>query len=78
MDMTQTPSGTHSNGEEAQLTGQKAAQDISEEARERAQEEFVHLAPGPSDPLHFGGEGAKTQLDEDPISEVNPFQESRP
>lgn len=74
--MAQTPSGTHSDG--AQLTGQEAAQNISEEARERAQEEFSHLTPGPSDPLHFGGEGAKTQLDEDPISEVNPFQESRP
>ncbi len=74
--MAQTSSGTPSNG--AQLTGQEEAQNISEEARERAQEEFAHLAPGPSDPPHFGGEGAKTQLDEDPISEVNPFQESRP
>lgn len=74
--MAQTPSGTHSD--EAQMTGQEAAQNISEEARERAQEEFAGLAPGPSDPLHFGGGGVKTQLDEDPISEVNPFQESRP
>jgi len=61
-----------------QPTGQEVAENISEEAREHALEEFAHLTPGPTDPLHFGGEGAKTQLDEDPISEVNPFQESRP
>ena len=74
--MAQTPSGAHSDG--AQLTGQEAAENISAEARERAQEEFTQLAPGPSDPLNFGSGGVTTQTDEDPISEVNPFQESRP
>ena len=59
-------------------TGQEIAQTIGGDALERAQEEFSHLAPGPSDPLRFGDEGQKTQLDEDPISEVNPFQEDRP
>lgn len=74
--MAQTPGGTHPD--EAQQTGQEAAQNISEEARARAQEEFAGLAPGGSDPLHFGPDGVTTQVDEDPISEVNPFQESRP
>lgn len=76
--MAQRPTGTHPDGDTAQMTGQEAVEAISAEARKRAQEELSHLAPGPSNPLHFGGEGAKTQLDEDPISEVNPFQESRP
>jgi hypothetical protein len=76
--MAQTAVGTHSQGDEGQLTGQEVTESISGEARERAQEEFSHLTPGPSDPLHFGNGGVKTQLDEDPISEVNPFQESRP
>ncbi len=74
--MAQTPSGAHSDA--AQMTGQEAAQNISEEARELAQEEFAGLAPAGSDPLHFGPDGVTTQLNEDPISEVNPFQESRP
>ena len=70
--MAKTPGGT-------QPTGQEAAENISAEARERAQEEFAHLTPGPSDPLQLGGGGGTgTQLDEDPISEVSPFQESRP
>lgn len=76
--MAQTPIGTNLGGDEAQQTGQEVVQNISEEARERAQEEFAGLAPGPSDPLHFGAGGVATQIDEDPISEVNPFQESRP
>lgn len=63
---------------EKSMTGEEIAEGISPEAQERAQEEFSHLAPGPSDPLHFSREGTKTQLDEDPISEVNPFQESLP
>ncbi len=71
--MAQTPTG-----DEAQPTGQEAAEGISAEARERAQEEFAGLAPGPADPLNFGNGGVTTQTDEDPISEVNPFQESRP
>ena len=74
--MAQTPIGTHPDG--AQQTGQEAVEGISAEAREHAQEEFAGLAPGGSDPLHFGPDGVTTQLDEDPISEVNPFQESRP
>lgn len=47
-------------------------------AKARAQEELSHIEPGPSEPLRFGDEGIKTQLDEDPISEVNPFQERLP
>lgn len=74
--MAQTPSGTPPD--RAQMTGEEAVQNISAEARARAQEEFADLAPGPSDPLHFGPDGVTTQLGEDPISEVNPFQESRP
>ena len=74
--MAQTPSGAHPD--EAQRTGQETAEDISAEARERAQEEFAGLAPGGSDPLHFGPDGVTTQTSEDPISEVSPFQESRP
>ena len=74
--MAQTTDGTHPDA--GHLTGQEAAQNISEEARERAQEEFAGLAPAGSDPLHFGPDGVTTQVDEDPISEVNPFQESRP
>ncbi len=74
--MAQTIREGYSDG--AQQTGQEAAENISEEARERAQEEFAGLAPAGSDPLHFGSDGVTTQVDEDPISEVNPFQESRP
>ena len=74
--MAQTPIGTHAGN--AQPTGQKVGQNISAEARQRAEEEFAALAPGPSDPLHFGPDGVQTQLTEDPISEVNPFQESSP
>ena len=74
--MAQTPTGTPSD--EAQMTGQEAVENISGEARERAQEEFAGLAPAGSDPLHFGSGGVTTQVDEDPISEVSPFQESRP
>ncbi len=74
--MAQTPSGAPSGA--AQMTGEETVQNIGEEARERAQEEFAELTPGPADPLHFGPDGVTTQLNEDPISEVNPFQESRP
>ena len=59
-------------------TGEEIAENLSPEARERAQEEFSHLAPGPADPLHFTPDGVHTQLDDDPISEVNPFQETLP
>ncbi len=74
--MAQTPGGAHSDA--AQMTGAETVENISEEARERAQEEFAGIAPGPTDPLHFGPDDLTTQLSEDPISEVNPFQESRP
>ncbi len=74
--MAKTPGGAPSDA--ARMTGEETAENISEEARERAQEEFAGLAPGPTDPLHFGAGGVTTQLNEDPISEVNPFQESRP
>ena len=74
--MAQTPIRTHAG--DAQATGQEVGQNISPEAQQRAEEEFATLAPGPSDPLHFGPDGVQTQLTEDPISEVNPFQESRP
>ena len=76
--MAMATGGPPSQGDEAQLTGQEVAEGITGEARERAQAEFSQLAPGPSDPLHFGPDGVTTQLDEDPISEVNPFQESLP
>lgn len=76
--MAQTMVDSPSGGNEAQLTGQEVVENISAEARERAQEEFTGIAPAGSDPLHFGSDGVTTQTDEDPISEVNPFQESRP
>ena len=76
--MAQTFIGTHSEDDGLPMTGQETVQTISEEARERAQEEFADLGPGGSDPLHFGTGGATTQTNEDPISEVNPFQESLP
>lgn len=51
---------------------------LSAEAIARGQEEMAHLAPGPHEPLHFGDRSVRTQVSEDPISEVNPFQETRP
>jgi hypothetical protein len=51
---------------------------LSAEAIARGQEEMAHIAPGPHEPLHFGNTGTRTQVSEDPISEVNPFQETRP
>ncbi len=51
---------------------------LSAEAMRRGREELAHLEPAGSEPLRFGDEGAKTQLNEDPISEVSPFQETRP
>ena len=75
--MAQTPDRTDASAMGNQA-GQEAVQSISEEARERAQKEFADLAPGGSDPMHFGTGRVTTQTDEDPISEVNPFQESLP
>jgi len=51
---------------------------LSEAAIKRGQEEMAHIAPGPHEPLHFGDRSVRTQVSEDPISEVNPFQETRP
>ncbi len=60
------------------MTGAEIEHNMSQTARDRAQKELSHLAPGPPEPLHFGDEGQRTQTDEDPISEVNPFQERLP
>jgi hypothetical protein len=60
------------------LTGQEIEEGMSPDARARAEDELAHVEPGPSEPLRFGDEGARTQLDEDPISEVEPFREGRP
>ena len=51
---------------------------LSAEALRRGHGELSHLEPAGSEPLRFGDEGQKTQLSEDPISEVSPFQETRP
>lgn len=63
--------GRH-NAAEVKTTG------LSEEAIRRGQEEMAQLTPGPHDPLHFGVRATQTQVSEDPISEVNPFQERLP
>ncbi len=73
-----TPSETTSHEDAAdELTGSELADTLTPEAKERAQEEFSHLAPGPSEPLHFGDAGARTELDEDPISEGGSSRETR-
>ena len=60
-------------------TGQDIVSHMDPAALAHAQDELSHLAPGPTEPLHFGGSGSvKTQLDEDPISETLPFRESLP
>ena len=60
-------------------TGQEIVAQMDPTALAHAQTELDTLAPGPAEPLHFGGSGGvKTQLDEDPISETLPFRESLP
>ena len=60
-------------------TGQDIVSHMDPAALAHAQDELFTLAPGPAEPLHFGGSGSvKTQLDEDPISETLPFRESLP
>ena len=51
---------------------------ISAAALRRGHEELMHIAPAGSEPLRFGDEGPKTQLGEDPISEIAIGRESRP
>ena len=51
---------------------------ISAAALRRGHEELMHIAPAGSEPLHFGAGGAKTQVEEDPISEIGVGRESRP
>jgi hypothetical protein len=73
-----TPTGTTSHQDpEDEPTGSELADTLTPEAQQRAQEEFSHLAPGPSEPLHFGDEGILTELEEDPISEGGSSRESR-
>ncbi len=60
-------------------TGQHIVGHMDPAALAHAQSELDTLAPGPAEPLHFGGSGGvKTQLDENPISETLPFRESLP
>lgn len=59
-------------------TGQQIVDQMNPAALAHAREELSHLAPGPSEPLHFGHRSTPTQLDEDPISETLPFRESLP
>jgi hypothetical protein len=74
--MASTETNSHVDAAD-EPTGSELADTLTPEAQERAQEEFSHLAPGPSEPLHFGEEGARTELDEDPISEGGSSRESR-
>lgn len=59
-------------------TGQEIVDQMDPAALAHAREELSHLAPGPSEPLHFGHRSTHTQLDEDPISETLPYRESLP
>ena len=75
-DSTSEPTETSAQDDE---TGQDIVSHMDPAALAHAQTELDTLAPGPAEPLHFGGSGSvKTQLDEDPISETLPFRESLP
>ena len=51
---------------------------ISAAALRRGHEELQHIAPAGSEPLRFGDEGVRTQVGEDPISEIAVGRETRP
>ncbi len=51
---------------------------LSAEALRRGHDELQQIETSDAQPLRFGDEGTRTQVEEDPISEVAPFRESRP
>ncbi len=51
---------------------------LSAEALRRGHEELSHIESAGAEPLRFGDEGPKTQIGEDPISEIAVGRETRP